>query len=224
MATMLRSRLATGRQRAFEAGTYEWEHRVPLPIWVHPIIVRGKMIPAGYMAKRVEESPDWIGAPNVDDIYSVSSCVSEDFADFINYWQHNGYWLFDSPNIISRLAEQNSLHLEGTKLFYYEIHENQFNEKAGSWEPFGPEPSFALEVKKPTAARLEGYDVVSFSVGTSPECSPLSCNHLAKNIVTNRHCLLSSFEDAKGRLEEGEFVKCEPGPYRIFAVHSLEWP
>ncbi len=182
------------------------------------------MNPAGYMAKRVEKSPDWLDAPNVDDIYSVSSCVSEDFADYINYWQHNGYWLFDFPNVISQLAEQNSIYLEGTKLFYYEVYEYQFDEKARSWESFGPEPSFALEVKKPAAARLEGYDVVSFMAGSSPECSPLSCNGLAKEIETNRHCLLSSFEEAKGLLEKGKFVQCEPGPYRIFAVHSVEWP
>jgi hypothetical protein len=182
------------------------------------------MIPAGYMAKRVERSPDWLGAPNVDDIYSVSSCISEDFADYINYWQHNGYWFFDSPDVIYQVTQQNSIHLGGTKLFYYEVYEYQFNEKARSWESFGPEASFPLEVKKPTVARLEGYDVVSFIAGTSPECSPLSCNGLAKEIKINRHCLLSSCEEAKGLLEKGAFVKCEPGPYRIFAVHSVECP
>ena len=180
------------------------------------------MIPAGYMAKRVEKSPDWLGAPNVDDIYSVSPCISEDFADYINHWKHNGYWLFDSPEVICRLAERASIDLEGTKLFYYEVYNLQFNEETRSWESFGPEPSFALEVEKPTAARLEGFDVVSFAVGTSPECSPLSCNGLAKQIVTNRHCLLSSLEDARGLLENGQIVDCEPGPYRIFAVHSVE--
>ncbi len=81
-----------------------------------------------------------------------------------------------------------------------------------------------MEVEQPAAAEPEGYDVVSFSAGTSPECSPLSCNGLAKEIPTNRHCLLDSFEEAKGLLEQGKFVKCEPGPYRIFAVHSVEWP
>ena len=182
------------------------------------------MIPAGDMAKRVEKSPDWLGAPDVDDIYSVSSCVSEDFADYINYWHHNGYWLFDSPDVIGQLAKQNAIQLEGTKLFYYEVFENQFNEVATRWETFGPEPSFALQVKKPGTARLEGYDVVSFNVGTSPECSPLSCNGLANEFGTNRHCLLSSFEAAKDGLEKGKFVNCELGPYRIFAVYSVEWP
>ncbi len=50
------------------------------------------MIPVGYMAKRVSKKPDWLQAAQVIDIYSVSGCVSEDFADYIDYWKHNGYW------------------------------------------------------------------------------------------------------------------------------------
>jgi hypothetical protein len=48
------------------------------------------MIPVGYMAKRVHKRPDWLQAPHVVDIFSVSGCISEDFADYINYWKHNG--------------------------------------------------------------------------------------------------------------------------------------
>ena len=50
------------------------------------------MIPVGYMAKRIVNGPDWLKATNVVDLYSVSSCFSEDFTDYINYWKHNGYW------------------------------------------------------------------------------------------------------------------------------------
>jgi len=184
------------------------------------------MIAAGYMAKRVEKNPEWLRVPRVQDIYSVSPCLSAAFADYINYWQHNGYWLFDSPDIILAVAKKNAIPLDGTRLFYYEINELQFNAAKGSWEPFGPEPSFPLNVEKLTAARLEGYDVVSFTAGNDPECSPLSCNSLARNIETNPHCLLSSLEEAKDLLEKGRFVDCEPGPYRVFAVYSVDrpWP
>jgi len=184
------------------------------------------MIAAGYMAKRVEKNPEWLGVPCVQDIYSVSPCVSEAFADYVNYWQHNGYWLFDSPDIIQRLATKYAIPLNGTKLFYYEVYELQFNADEGNWESFKPEPSFPLEVEKPVAARLDGYDVVTFFAGNDPECSPLSCNSLAKEIRTNRHCLLSALEEAKDLLETGRFIECEPGPYRIFAVYSVKrsWP
>ena len=49
------------------------------------------MISVGYMAKCVSVRPEWIKAEHVADIYSVSSCVSKDFAEYINYWKHNGY-------------------------------------------------------------------------------------------------------------------------------------
>lgn len=62
------------------------------------------MISAGYMAKRVAIKPDWLKANEVEDIYSVSGYISKDFADYINFWKHNGYWLFDSPNVIEQLA------------------------------------------------------------------------------------------------------------------------
>jgi len=49
------------------------------------------MVPAGGMAKRVVARPDWLHAERVSSIYSVSGCISEDFADYINFWKHNGY-------------------------------------------------------------------------------------------------------------------------------------
>jgi hypothetical protein len=182
------------------------------------------MIPAGYMAKRVVPRPDWIKADRVADIYSVSSCVSTNFADYINYWRHNGYWLFDTPQVVSELANQNSIDLKGTQLFFYEVYEREFNAGIGQWVDFEPEPSFKTEVLLPAAKLLEGYDVVTFYARTSPECSPLSCNSLATEVETNRHCLLRSLERAMELLEEGKFQNTEPGPYRIFAVYSVEWP
>jgi hypothetical protein len=180
------------------------------------------MIPVGYMAKQISKTPDWLKALQLTDVYSVSGCVSEFFAEYINSWKHNGYWLFDSPEIIKRVARENSISLEGTKLFYYEAHEMEFTGRL--WQEFLPEPSIQTEIAPPIEKRLEGFDVVTFRAHNSPECSPLSCNGLAENIKTNAHCLLASFEDAETCLNEGKIVKCEPGPYRIFAVYSVDWP
>lgn len=182
------------------------------------------MIPAGYMAKQIATRPDWLKADRVTDIYSVSNCVSDDFADYINYWKHNGYWFFDSPETIQELAKEKSLDLTNTKLFYYEVHELEYSEKEKAWKPFGPEPSFNTQIIFPVTRQLEGFDVVTFYVHTSPECSPLSCNSLASEVETNEHCLLPTFEKAKQLLDEGKFDNSEPGPYRIFAVYSVQWP
>jgi hypothetical protein len=58
------------------------------------------MFPVGYMAKRVAKNPERLKAPPVTEVFSVSSHVSDDFADYINYWKHDGYWLFDTPEMI----------------------------------------------------------------------------------------------------------------------------
>jgi hypothetical protein len=182
------------------------------------------MTPAGYMAKRVYTRPDYLKSPQITDIYSLSACVSEDFADYIHHWKHNGYWLFDSPEIIRAVASEESIALEGTTLFYYEASEKEFDGER--WRPYSTEPSFPTNVIVPLRKRLEGFDVVTFYARTSPECSPLSCNSLAETIPTNAHCLLSSFEEAECNLTQGAFKNSEPGPYRIFAVYSVDspWP
>ncbi len=147
------------------------------------------MTPAGYMAKHVAAHPDCLKSNRVKDIYSISKCISKDFADYTKCWKHNGYWFLNSPEAIREIAK-----------------------------------SFETQVRQPDAKILEGYDVVTFSWNSTPECSPLSCNGLALEIETNEHCLLSSFEKTKQLLEEGKFEKSEPGSYRIFAVYSVQWP
>ena len=179
------------------------------------------MIPVGYMAKRVAPRPEWLKAPQVQDIYSVSNCVSKDFMDYIKFWRHNGYWLFDRPQIIQELARQNSIDLKDLTFFYYEAYEKEFDDEQRQWLSFEPS-DFLTEILRPRKKEFQGYDVVSFSVGTNPECSPLSCNHLAIEIKTNSHCLFNSFEEAKGDLELGRFDHSEPGPFRIFAVYTIE--
>lgn len=180
------------------------------------------MIPAGYMAKRVVARPSWLPAERVSSIHSVSGCISKNFADYINFWKHNGYWLFNSPDVIVEVARENHIHLADTALFFYEVHELQFN--SGEWTSFQPETSFGIDVSVPEAKELEGYDVVTFYLQTSPGCSPLSCNSLAAKIETNARCLLRSFEQARTLLENGTFNDSEPGPYRIFTVYSVAWP
>jgi hypothetical protein len=179
------------------------------------------MIPVGYMAKKVLRRPEWLKTDQVVDVYSVSNCVSDDFCDYINYWKHNGYWFFDSPKVIREIARCHDIDLTGTTMFYYEAYEFQCMEDCAEWEQYFPEESFKTDVVVPEIKVLHGYDVVSFSCGTSPECSYLSCNHMAQEIPVNRHCLLRTFEEAKNLLDRCAFKDCEPGPCRIFAVYTI---
>ncbi|HYM76257.1 MAG TPA: hypothetical protein VE377_09800 [Candidatus Dormibacteraeota bacterium] len=189
------------------------------------------MIPVGYMAKRVYKKAEQLKVraitasfekmPQVVDVYSVSNCLSKDFADYIRYWKHNGYWLFDSPEIIKNLAKENSIRLEETSLFYYETHEMEFDGER--WVPWSSDPSFPTNIVLPVGKEFQGFDVVCFSLKTSPECSPLSCNGIAEEVQTNSHCLLDTFAEAETSLNDGKFENAEPGPYRIFAVYSVDW-
>jgi len=181
------------------------------------------MLSAGYMAKRLSKRPDWLHAANVTDVYSVSGCISEDFADYIPYWKHNGYWFFDAPAIINTLAREHSINIEGTSMFYYEAYEKEFDGE--NWLSFAPEASFPTNVVPPLNKQLEGFDVVNFTGRSSAECSPLSCNSLAEKIATNAHCLLASLEEAIMHINSGAFDDSEPPPFRIFAVYSVgDWP
>lgn len=179
------------------------------------------MIPVGYMYKKVCQKPVGFNNKAIKDIYSVSSCMSQDFDDWAHDWKHNGYWLFDSPEIMESIAVAKRLDLSGMKLFYYMASEKQWNEDDKTWDIFLPEKSFTTDIKPPKQSILEGFDVVSFYANTQCECSPLSCNRLAESFKTNAHCLLDTYDEAIGVLNSGSLKDCEPGPYRIFAVYSV---
>jgi hypothetical protein len=179
------------------------------------------MLPAGYLAKKVAKKPDYLVAPEVNDIYSVSGCISDMFDDYVDRWKHNGFWIFDSPEIIKSIAKENSIDLAETMLFYYEVYEKEFD--GSKWQPYGPDPSFETNVVIPAEKRLEGFDIVTFYCRNLPEHSPLSCNYMAKEIPTNGHCLLASFFEAESLITNGTFNDSEPGPYRIFSVYSVNW-
>ncbi len=128
------------------------------------------MIPVGYMAKVVASKPEWISA-HVTDIYSVSNCISENFANYFQWWKHNGYWFFDTPELIDELAREHGVDTANLTWFYYEAYEKQYDEARKIWIDFQPEASFATNVRPAAEKILEGYDVVSFWIETSPECS-----------------------------------------------------
>jgi hypothetical protein len=111
--------------------------------------------------------------------------------------------LFDSAEAIIEIARENGIDLAENVLFFYEVHELQFD--SGEWMRFEPEPSFGTNASVPQTKVLKGYDVVTFVAQTSPECSPLSCNSLASEVETNSRCLLQSFEQARKLPENATF-------------------
>jgi hypothetical protein len=181
------------------------------------------VIPAGYLYKQVAARPDWLGKPDLPQhIYSMSSHISRDFAEYVDLWRHNGFWLFDRPEIIEEIAAELGIGLGGLTCFYYEEHDLQYDMEGGRWLPVKPEEDMPTAVERPVHSTLEGYDIVTFSMGNSPECSPLSCNAMAAEVPVNEKCLFDDFDDARRALESGLFRNAEPGPCRIVAVHTVD--
>ncbi len=181
------------------------------------------MIELGYMAKRILLRPDWLDVPNVHDVYAVSDCISKNFCDDIGSWKHNGFWFFDSPALIQGIAAENDIDLTDAILVYYRGHEAQFDADRNLWTDYHADADIRTAVSPPTSGNVLGYDVVTYSMQNSPECSPLSCNSVASDVRVNEHCLIDSLDDAIERLENGAFNHSEPGPFRIIAVTAVEW-
>ncbi len=182
------------------------------------------MIPLGYLARQSTCDLVWLDVAHVRYIASLGSCIVGAFCDYIQFWRHNGYWLFNSASDIVEVAAENEIDLADNRFFYYEAYEREYDGEAKEWRPFGREESLVTEVVPPAQAELLGYDVVTYSGGNMPEHSPLSCNGLAQSIAVNEHCLLDACETAVALLEAGAFDHCEPGPFRIVAVYAVPAP
>jgi len=179
------------------------------------------MIPAGYMLKTVKKPDGWVSKAEVIDLYSLSGCVSDTFVNSFETWKHNGFWLYDSLDVMRAIIKEQGVDASRFELFYYEVHEEQFDDETGLWEDATPDEAWPVEVIPPTAKTLQGFDVTTHFTGIHPECSPLACNDLAGELDVNAHCLFATFAEARAALENHRFKDCEPGPYRIFAVYTV---
>ncbi|BDY04761.1 hypothetical protein F0521_18020 [Ferrimonas sp. YFM] len=180
------------------------------------------MVPMGYMAKRIIAKPDWLKNANVKRLFSVSGCNSH---NLICAEQDesllNGHWMLNRRAEADRALVVEADDDAQPQTFYYELYPEQWNDCLGEWEAFSVDSKRAVTIEVPQSPTLEGFDIVSFAFGSQPECSLLSCSHLAERVCVNEQCLLPTLEEAKTLLASGEFHGCEPGPYRILAVYSL---
>jgi hypothetical protein len=181
--------------------------------------LRRNMIQAGYMYKQIVLPEGW-NCLHVTKIYSVSHCISKDFADYIPFWKHNKYWFFNNPEDMAIIIKEQKISDE-FELLFYELYEKEFDEGEGVWQDFTVEESFGYQVTAPVQREFLGFDIVSYSLGTSHQCSPLSCNGLCQDVEVNEYCLLDDFDHAIRLTETLNTSKAEPGPYRIIAVHRV---
>ena len=177
------------------------------------------MIPAGFNAKIIEPCPAWLGDLSVTGILSVSGCISKDAIDVTTLWLCNQWLLYDSEEALDKAIAGEGIDTSRLRRFFYETYEQEVCE--GKWVQIRDIPAEVVKPKGDYA--LKGFDVVCFTQGAGPECSPLSCNLAAEKFGVNQFCLLETIEDGLRVAQEidndGGY---EPGPYRIMSVWAKE--
>jgi len=177
------------------------------------------MIPAGYTVKFVHEKDDWLKASNIKNIYSVSECISKCPINHYDHWKFNSLVFYDNEKILEELLVKDVINKSELTWFYYEIFEKEILN--GIWKEFEVEK---LNVEKLDSYKLVGFDIACYSIGSSHDCSPLSCNRGAEVFEVNEFCLINKLEDAINSAEkidkDGGY---EPGPYRILGVYKKEF-
>ena len=63
-----------------------------------------------------------------------------------------------------------------------------------------------------------GFDAVSSTLSAGFECSPLSCNRMARERAVNERCLFRTLAEAIAGAEAFATGRCEPGPYFVVEV------
>lgn len=164
----------------------------------------------------------------VEEICSVSECISEAPEGWVDKWKHNDLGFYDTEeSALSVISDKK----EKYDLYAYKLYPVKFEEDKVIKIKID---SNAVEHLK--AYEFIGYDVVSSSEGHYFECSPLSCNDACEIFPVNRYCLIQDFNDAleccRKISEENTGAKVskrpdgvheyrgkwEPGPYYVFQV------
>ena len=170
------------------------------------------LIPVGYFPKRVTDPPPWLLELGIEEVASVSGCISSGPDDWIQAWRHNAWGFFDNSELAWSVVPPDGR--SQFRLYAYRLYPSAFVDGVER-----PLEATADDVN-PLDASFEsvGYDVVSRSGNTFFECAPLSCNYLAKEIETNSYCLVRELDDALALALSAESRRCEPGPYYVLEV------
>ena len=169
---------------------------------------------AGYFPKRIALGDEWLKAPFVQEIWSVSECISKGPPDWIDQWRHNDFGLFDTRELAESVVPESDR--TGYTTVGYRVWDRMFDQ--GKEVPLptdppsvpGPEPGFMSR----------GFDAVARSGSFGFACSPLSCNGGASSLPTNERCLFRTLDEAISGAREFSTGPWEPGPYWVVEVLS----
>ena len=167
----------------------------------------------GYFPKNPSVPAGWTGPAHIAAIGSVSACLAEAPDGWIQRWLHNDLGLFNTRADARSVIPENA---PGFSIFAYRLLTVRF-------ATTGPEPlpvaEFPVEPIPASFVAL-GFDVGSRSLSSFFECSPLSCNLMAREIPVNEFCLLSNLDQAIAAAERFAQEQPEPGSYYVVEVFA----
>jgi len=171
----------------------------------------------GYFPMKTNKDFGSLKPFGVEEICSVSDCVSDSPEGWIDRWKHNEMWVFDTLELAWSVVPETER--KDFDMFGYYL----FPERIPVKEPSSFEqkpfiiPSLRVTPMDDTFEKM-GYDIVNRWAGNAFECSPLSCNGMADEIKVNRYCLIDESDKAFEIAKQFEAKGAEPGPYYVIEV------
>jgi len=173
----------------------------------------------GYGARRTEAPSGWASF-GVEEVCSAADHVATRPDGWVDRWDFNRACCYDTEAGALATAKGES----GFQVLAYALVEAKLDEAANEIAiaaesilveglpdlPTGPVPSGFVPL---------GYDVVCIQRSYMDfDCSPLSCNGLAREIRVNRHCLIDDLDDAMRLAQRFDLEQPEPGSYYVVQV------
>jgi hypothetical protein len=170
----------------------------------------------GFFPKITAPRPAWLQVEAVEEIASVSHCISDAPNAWITSWKHNELGFYDTEELARSVVRSDSVDYD---LYAYELFPL-------SWLDHQVEAleQIASSGVLPADYAFLGYHIVTKSSSDFFECSPLSCNGVASEFATNRSCLIDDERQAYQavRAMSGPGSGVEPGPYYLFKVYRKQ--
>lgn len=164
---------------------------------------------------KITECPEPFRDAGLDEICSVSECISKGPPGWIDAWKHNEWFVFDSEELAWERVPGDRAPYD---MYAYKMFPIKFD---GDLTPVKVEPTAAGDL---TDYEFLGYDMVSRTYSAEFDHSPLSCNYGHQEFRVNKRCLIDDLayawgiasEIAASAKQKGDW---EPGPYYMVAVY-----
>lgn len=181
----------------------------------------------GYLPKLTKQRPDWLGSLAIEEVCSVSGCISAPPDGYLADWAHNGLCLFDTVEKARAAIAMEDAH-RVYEVYAYKLTLTTYGpagEREIAFEDLpqlaGPPPACT-----PLTADFErlGYDCIQTEWSRAIAgfgCSPLSCNYRASQIDVNRYCLIEELDRARAIARQFAVEQPEPGDYYVVEVWRM---